>query len=136
MRFYLWSFAVLILTSYPVVHAEGASEEIKFRAGHNSAIQKGCVVGADTDEYSLGARAGQSMTVSIDSEEDNAVFNIFYWSDDVLEPVEGAADQDGGSAVKHWKGQLPGKEGKNTRYKIVVGKERGNACYTLKVSIK
>lgn len=135
MKIYVLSAAVLILTS-SLVYAEGVDKAIKFRAGHNSAMQTGCVVGADIDEYSLSARAGQSMSVTIDSEEDNAVFNLFYWADDVFEPVEGAADQDGGSAVKHWKGQLPGEVGKTTRYKIEVGKERGNACYTLKVSIK
>lgn len=135
MKIHLLSAAILILTN-SLVSAEGVSKEIKFQAGHSSATQKGCVVGADTDEYSLSAQAGQTMTVTIDSEEDNAVFNIFYWSDDILEPVEGAADQEGGSAVKHWKGQLPGEDGKTTRYEIEVGKERGNACYTLKVSIK
>jgi hypothetical protein len=135
MKLHLLSVAILILTSV-LAHAEGVDKAIKFQAGHSAATQKGCVVGADTDTYRLKARAGQSMTVHIDSEEDNAVFNIFYRVDDVLEPVEGAADQDGGSAVKHWKGRLPGEAGEITEYKIEVGKERGNACYTLKVSIK
>jgi hypothetical protein len=126
MKLHLLSVAILILTSV-LAHAEGVDKAIKFQAGHSAATQKGCVVGAG---------AGQSMTVHIDSEEDNAVFNIFYRVDDVLEPVEGAADQDGGSAVKHWKGRLPGEAGEITEYKIEVGKERGNACYTLKVSIK
>ncbi|MEZ5671341.1 MAG: hypothetical protein R3E08_02770 [Thiotrichaceae bacterium] len=132
----LFATFLLFFAVQGAVQAEGVSKEIKFKSGHSSSVEKGCVVGADTDEYTLEAHQGQTMSVSIESEEDNAVFNMFYWADGVLEPVEGTGDQEEGSAVKHWKGKLPGNADETTQYKIEVGKERGNACYTLKVTIK
>ena len=123
---------VLFFATHSVVSAEGVNEEFKFKKGHSSGTVEGCVVGADMDEYSLEANQGQTMSVSIDSEEDNAVFSLYYRTSDGWEVVAG-----GDEGVKSWKGRLPGDGvGKTDTYKIEVGKERGNACYQLKVSIK
>jgi len=125
---------VLFFATHSVVQAEGVSKEFKFKKGHSSGTVEGCVVGADMDEYSLEANQGQTMSVSIESEEDNAVFTLYYRTDNDWAVVKGAGDDEG---VKEWKGRLPGDGiGKSDTYKIEVGKERGNACYKLKVSIK
>jgi hypothetical protein len=126
---------MLFFAIQSVVQADDVREKLRFKPGHSSTAKEGCVVGAGRDEYSLEARQGQTMTVSIESEADNAVFEIYYLSGGILEPVEGAASQDGDGAVRYWKGALPGEDGELTRYKIRVGKVRGNACYTLTVRI-
>jgi len=128
----LTAIIVIFLATHSVVSAEGVDKEFKFKKGHSSGTVKGCVVGADQDNYSLEANQGQIMSVSIESEEDNAVFSLYYRTEDDWQVVAG-----GDEGVKSWKGQLPGDGvGESDTYKIEVGKERGNACYQLKVSIK
>lgn len=135
MQFKMLVASVLVLfATSTVVQAEGVSKEFKFKKRLSSGTVEGCVVGADEDEYLLEANQGQTMTVSIKSEEDNAVFTLYYRTDNDWNVVQGAGGDEG---VKQWKGQLPGDGiGKSDTYKIEVGKERGNACYTLKVDIK
>jgi hypothetical protein len=134
MQFKMLVASVLVLfATSTVVQAEGVSKEFKFKKGLSSGTVEGCVVGADEDEYLLEAKQGQTLTVSIKSEEDNAVFTLYYHTDNDWNMVQGAGGDEG---VKQWKGRLPGDTDKTTHYKIEVGKERGNACYTLKVAIK
>ena len=128
---------VLFFATHSVVQAEGVSKEFKLEKGRTSGTVSGCVNGANMDEYLLGAKQGQMMVVSIESEENNAVFDLYYLTDDGdngWKIVNGA----GGDERKKWEGRLPsdGGVGKSECYKIEVGKERGNACYKLKVSIK
>lgn len=116
------------------VHAEGLDEELEFKKNTSSAVKKGCVVGADIDKYTLEARPGQKMSVSISSEEDNASFNLYYQTEENWDMIAGADADDG---VKQWTGRLPaGTSTESNSYRIEVGKQFGNACYTLKVSIK
>ena len=116
----------------------GVRREIRFPAGSASAKAEGAVIRGERDLYSLTAKAGQTMEVSISALEDNAVFAIF-------KPGSTATVKDGfteitGEAVskasetddaKTWKGTLP----TSGKYLIVVGGTRGNATYKLKVTI-
>ena len=107
--------------------AQGVKKKIQFERGSSSATVKGAVVRGDSDRYYLGARKGQTMSVKITSEEDNAVFQVYLPGEQ--ETLSGAGE---GDDAKDWSGELP----RDADYVIVVGGTRGNATYTLKVSIE
>jgi hypothetical protein len=98
----------------------GANKTVKFGKGNSSASYKNSVIRGDRDTYILGARAGQFMTVSITSLEDNASFEV------VAPNGENLVDDD-----TNWTGELPA----NGNYKIIVGSGRGNATYTVKFAV-
>ena len=101
----------------------GVKKQIVFRRGQTSAMVKGRVVRMDRDIYTVSAREGQKMAVSITSIENNAAFDLRSPDDTSL---------CGTSFVKQWSGKLPA----TGNYTIEVGPERGNTTYKLNVSIK
>ena len=107
--------------------AQGVKKKIQFQRGSSSATVKGAVVRGDSDRYYVGAKKDQTMSVKITSEEDNAVFQVYLPGEQ--EALPGAGDSDD---AKDWSGELP----RDAEYVIVVGGTRGNATYTLKVSIE
>jgi len=107
--------------------AQGVKKTIQFARGASSATVRGSVVRGDRDRYYVGAKKGQTMSVKITSEEDNAVFQVYLPGEE--EALSGAGD---GDDAKNWSGELPS----DADYVIVVGGTRGNATYTLRVSIK
>ena len=120
----LLTFLALGLTV--VTSADGVTKRVKFAKGKSSATISGAVLRGDRDTYSLGAGVGQTMRVQITSPEDNAVFQVM---DDDGNYLDGAGEEDDAT---NWTGKLPWKGD----YKIIVGGTRGNASYTLKVSIQ
>ena len=107
--------------------AQGVKKKIQFERGSSSAAVKGAVIRGESDRYYLGAKKGQTMSVKISSEEDNAVFQVYLPGEQ--ETLPGAGE---GEDTKDWSGELP----RDAEYVIVVGGTRGNASYTLKVSIE
>ena len=113
--------------------------ELKFAPGTSSATVSDAVVRGDRNLYSITAKAGQTMQVSVSSTEDNAVFQIYqpgakFIKEDGDDDIKGtmlpkAGDEDD---AKSWNGKLP----QSGKYWIVVGGTRGNATYKLKVGIK
>ena len=118
-------FACAIFSSS--VFPNGVKQKVRFARGTSATTIRGAVVRGDRDRYYVGARRGQTMTVSISSLERNAVFQIYFAGEQ--EALEGAADGD--DATK-WSGELPA----DNEYVIVVGGTRGNATYRLSISIK
>jgi hypothetical protein len=117
----------------------GLSKEVSFAKGGNSALIEQSVVRGESDQYSLTAKAGQKMEVSIGAVEQNAAFAIYQPgykagkdADGILEikgaALKGAAE---GEDATTWKGVLPA----SGKYLILVGPTRGNATYKLKISI-
>ena len=104
----------------------GVTKRVKFARGRTTAIMKGAVVRATQDRYILGARAGQTMIVHITSREKNAVFAILGPNGVALEGAEEGAD------VMDWTGELSLRGD----YSIWVSPTRGNATYTLEVTIR
>ena len=107
------------------------THQVHFDKGTTGTTVKGHVKGYDTVNYKLGAKADQSMRVSLESRK--AYFNIF-------EPGKGAGDgamfissRDGASYV----GTLP----KNGTYTIQVflmrneARRETSAPYTLRIGI-
>jgi hypothetical protein len=109
------------------VFAEGVRKKVRFAKGSSSATIREAVVRGDRDRYYIGAKAGQTMSVKITSLENNAVFQIYLAGEQ--ETLPGAGEED--DAMK-WSGELPA----DNEYVIVVGGTRGNATYTLTISIK
>ena len=107
--------------------ADGVKRKVRFAPGTSSTTIKGAVIRGERDRYYLGAKKGQTMTVKIKSLEDNAVFQIYLPGEQ--EALSGAGDEDD---AMNWSGQLPA----DGEYVIVVGGTRGNATYTLTISIK
>ena len=113
--------------AYSFVSAQGVKKRVRFAPRTSSTTIKGAVIRGERDRYYLGAKAGQTMTVKITSTEKNAVFQIYFHGEE--ESLPGAGDQDDATS---WSGQLP----IDNEYVIVVGGTRGNAAYTLTISIK
>jgi hypothetical protein len=107
--------------SFSIAQAATRTRRIRFQRGTSSAVVEDAVVRGTRDIYLLGAKAGQNMTVSITSLENNAVF-------DIITPNQKILKQEAMS----WSTKLPA----NGDYRIVVGGTRGNATYKLRVEIK
>ena len=117
---------VLVLLASASVAQTGNTQRVRFARGSNRAVLKGAVVRGTTDQYILGARRGQTMIVRVTSLEKNAVFTI-------LGP-DGAAlpGTDEGRDATSWAGELP----HDGDYSIWVSPTRGNATYTLEITIR
>src|SRR5258708_5616529 len=107
--------------------ADGVKQKVRFARGASSTTIKGGVTRGKRDRYLVGAKRGQTMTVKITSPAKNAVFQIYFAGEQ--ESLEGAGD---GDDATNWSGELPA----DNEYVIVVGGTRGNASYTLSISIK
>jgi len=117
---------LLLLATCALAAQEGLTKRVRFARGRTTATLKNSVVRGTRDRYMVGARAGQKMTVSITSVERNAVFTIHAPSNDTL---EGAGETHDATS---WSGELP----ESGDYVIEVGGTRGNATYTLKVTVR
>ena len=105
---------------------KGKTQRVRFARGRTTTVLHGSVVRGTQDRYILGARAGQTMIVHITSREKNAVFTILGPDATALQGAEEGAD------AIDWTGELP----LNGDYSIWVGPTRGNATYTLEVTIR
>jgi hypothetical protein len=119
-------FGLLLLTTGAFAAQEGFTKRVRFGVGRTTATLKNSVVRGERHRYTLGARAGQKMSVSITSVERNAVFTIYAPGGGTL---EGAGE---GEDASEWSGALPA----SGDYVIEVGGTRGNATYTLKVTVR
>ena len=119
-------FGLLLFASGAFAAQEGLTKRVRFARGRTTATYKNSVVRGTRDRYTLGARAGQKMTVHITSVERNAVFTIYTPGGGTL---EGAGE---GADASKWSGALPA----SGDYVIEVGGTRGNATYTLKVTVR
>jgi len=107
--------------------ADGVKKKVRFAPGTSSATIRGAVVRGDRDRYYVSAKKGQTMSVKITSREKNAVFQIY--SSGEQESLPGAGETDDAT---NWSRRLTD----DNEYVIVVGGTRGNASYTLTISIK
>jgi hypothetical protein len=114
-------------------------EIIRFDRGASGKDISGAVIRGERSFYSIDARSGQRLIVSISAEEDNAVFRIYAPGaraerrDYGVEIVGAKALPDAGEGedAKRWSGALP----ETGTYLVAVGATRGNATYTLRVAI-
>jgi ATP-dependent 26S proteasome regulatory subunit len=113
---------VSVIEASTLIAQQSSKRRIQFKRGTTSATVSGAIVtGNPPDNYVVGAGLGQKMTVSITSEESNAVFNIIDPSGEIL--------------VNESKSTVIDVLPLAGDYTIEVGTERGNAPYKLTVSI-
>ena len=68
----------LMLLVLPLsIFAQGAPQRVRFQSGHSSATLKGRIVGFDTKDYVVGAKAGQAMTLRLTSSNPSTYFVIY-----------------------------------------------------------
>lgn len=113
---------LLFLTSATVPAQSDRTMRIRFARGRTTKVIQDAVVRGTRDRYLLRARAGQTLIVHITSIENNAVFDI---------QTPGGRRTLAQEATD-WTGELP----RSGDYVIVVGGTRGNASYTLEVTIR
>ncbi len=104
-----------------LIAQQSRTRRIQFARGASSAVVKDAVVRGTRDTYLVGAKAGQKMTVTITSVENNAVFDIISPKQKLIKP----------EAIS-WSSKLSA----TGDYRIVVGGTRGNATYKLRVEIR
>ena len=125
-RIYLPIVLIALLVCTTLTAYAWKVQRVKFARGRTTAVLKGAVIRAESDRYILGARGGQTMIVHITSLEKNAVFRISAPDGSELPGAEYGAD------ASDWTGELPS----NGDYSIWVSPTRGNATYTLEVTIR
>ena len=73
-----WAVTILMLLVLPLsIFGQGAPQRVKFQSGHSSATLKGRIIGFDTKDYVVGARAGQAMAVRLSSSNPSTYFVIY-----------------------------------------------------------
>ncbi|PWW04568.1 hypothetical protein DFR52_1011267 [Hoeflea marina] len=125
--------AVLVVNDWRPAEATDAVDAgsasataIRFEPGASSAVVNGGIARGEQAVYTIGASAGQTMSLDMQSIEDNAVFQIEAPDGTQL---PGASD---GDDARVWRGPLP----LDGDYRIVVGSTRGGASYELTVGIR
>ncbi len=122
MRQFKWLLILSVFFSSFVI-AKGVKQNIVFPKGQQGTTIDGSLVRGDRDIYILRANAGQTMSVSV---TENVAFVIYQPNGKTL-PNAGE-----GQDATQWEGTLPTKGA----YKIEIGGIRGNAEYSLTVSIE
>jgi hypothetical protein len=113
---------------------------IFFARGSNSSTIGGHVLRGDRTLYSLKAAAGQTLTVTLTTPDDNAVFQIYEPDTALARDADGVLEFKGtalhgaepGEDTTRWTGRLP----RSGTYLLVVGSRRGNARYSIDVKIE
>ena len=116
----------MLLLGTTLAAQNGKVQRVQFARGRTTAVLKGSVVRGTQDRYILGARAGQTMIVHLTSREKNAVFTILDPNANAVPGTEEGVD------ATDWTGELP----LSGNYAIWVGPTRGNASYTLEITIR
>jgi hypothetical protein len=123
------ALALLAPASPASALAGGTETQVRFAKGRSSASYKGTLpVGtAEYDAYVLRARAGQSLSVRLTS-DDAAAYVIVFAMD--LGPAEDRMTPE--EPIRDWSGKLPVSGG----YSVQVYTEgEGGAAYTLEIGV-
>lgn len=98
-------------------------EALHFTEDAPSVEVNGAVISGQRDRFTFEAKKGDTLSVEITSEENNAVFTILGPDEKALPGTEEGAD------IARWSEKLP----EDGLYTILVGPTRANATYALKV---
>lgn len=129
----LWTIVIgLALAAQPMELFAQASrqERVSFKPGTSSATLRGSIKGYETVDYLLGARAGQTMSVTLETDNLASYFNV-------LPPGTEAAIAAGSQLGNKWSGELPADGEYTIRVYLMRSAARRNesAKYTLSVGI-
>ena len=129
MKRLIFAAVVVLLVSVSGVLAQ---KRVTFPRGSSSVELKGKTTGGPSESggmkpvsYLIRAKKGQTMTLSLTSAKNNAVFGVYAPGYDLIE---------GAQSVTTWSGKLP----KTGTYDIIVFPEDEvtNTTFTLKVTIQ
>ncbi len=123
--------AVALLLGWAPAHAADGIETraLQFARGASSATVKGMVQGRQTVDYTLRARAGQTMTVDLKSANAGLAFNVLPpGSKDVaipdaigLQSWTGALPADGAYTIRTYLPRSAARRGEKAAYALTVG---------------
>ncbi len=128
----LAALASLMLLASPLVHAAGIeTRAVQFAKGKSSATIKGSIKGDQTIDYTLRARAGQTMSVTLATKHGANYFNVLPPGSNDVGIYSGAT---GGN---EWTSALPADGEYKVRVYLMRSAARRNevANYTLTVGI-
>lgn len=129
---WLWMLALAALALQPaaLMAAESRQERVAFKAGASSVTLTGAIKGNQTIDYVLAARAGQTMHVTLKTNNGANYFNV-------LPPGSEAAIAIGSTLGNVWSGTLPVDGDYTVRVYLMRSAARRNeqARYTLAVGI-
>ena len=141
MKFVLTVLAWLLACSIAsAAEPVPSPKPIFFARGASNGTVGGRVLRGEQELHSLKAAAGQTLTVTLTTPDDNAVFQLYEPdtaigrdADGLLEfkgrPLHGAEP---GEDATRWQGRLP----RAGTYLIAVGSTRGNARYSMDVKVE
>ncbi|MGB4913779.1 MAG: hypothetical protein WBO95_16950 [Candidatus Dechloromonas phosphoritropha] len=120
--------AICILAGTAFSAHAGIHKELRFAKGGSSVTVDAAVIRGEADRYLIGAMKGQYLSIKIQAEEDNAVFDVLHpGANDTNEfGIEGTVLANA-VALKSTIIQLP----VGGKYMIVVSGTRGNAHYRM-----
>jgi len=119
------------MASVTLAHGQGIRQErVTFAPGASSATLQGSITGDESVDYVLGAKAGQTMTVTMKTAHGANYFNV-------LPPGSEAAIAIGSNLGNKWSGTLPVDGDYRIRVYLMRSAARRNerAAYTLTVGI-
>lgn len=120
-------FMAVILFAATALSGQTTSvRRVAFSRGRTTAVLKGSIVNDGMNQYLLGARAGQTMSVHIKSPKNQTQFDV-YPRDDRWALVDLGAED-----TTDWQGALPA----SGDYVLSVYPVGGNTSYTLEVAIR
>lgn len=141
-RVFAFLLALMLLPLDLAIAAEPVPtpKKIFFATGSTRGMAGGHVQRGGRDLYSLNASAGQSMTVTLTTPDDNAVFQIYEPGTTVGRDADGVLEFRGaslhvagdGNDATRWSGRLS----RTGTYLIAVGSTRGNARYSMDIRIE
>jgi len=123
----------IVLTGLPTRSTraeETRKETVRFESGASSANLDGSIKGYDTVDYVLGAKGGQTMSVSMNTDNTANYFNV-------MPPKSETAIAIGSISGNEWSGTLPVDGDYTIRVYLMRSAARRDeqATYTLSVSI-
>ena len=123
-------FLLLVSSSHVFAKDEIRTERVQFKKGADGAIIKNRIKGYEIVDYLLGAKAGQTMRVTLKTNNDANYFNV-------LPPGSNAAIAIGANLGNEWTGTLPVDGDYTVRVYLMRSAARRNetANYTLSVDI-
>jgi hypothetical protein len=121
---------LLVSSSHVFAKDEIRTERVQFKKGVDKAVIKGRIRGYETVDYRLGAKAGQTMSVTLRTNNGANYFNV-------LPPGSDAAIAIGSTLGNTWTGPLPIDGNYTVRVYLMRSAARRNetATYTLSVGI-
>ena len=123
-------FFLLVSSSHVFAKDEIRTERVQFKKGADGATIKNTIKGYESVDYLLGAKAGQTMRVTLKTNNGANYFNV-------LPPGSNAAIAIGANLGNEWTGTLPVDGDYTVRIYLMRSAARRNetANYTLSVGI-